>query len=201
MGLPTSCCCGCVTLQNGAKCFSTIRLVTATIVLMLSTEEVLNRRLYKYFKNQKRDASREDIQIFYYGYYGILGVLLLYSVIEMLVSSLQIHGIRKEFHKLLLPNLIWTTFWCMIHGLGFLGLLGIGIFLLVVVHGLELLVGFVIITIFYGSLLVYIISDLLVSLAQYKEMNYCLGLEHIKLKQYVFDDKRRFYVLIQMNID
>jgi len=190
--LPSSCCCGEVKLPTASRFFATFRLVIAIFILLATLEELFRSDFEEQielefdedflleneeFRNAtvRKQFQAEHHRQFLYIYYIFLSATIIISVIEIVLCSLQIHGVRKKIVSFVLPYVIWT---------GILMAVFILIFLLIFSafvrhpHVVSLIV-----TLVMGGFLALSISDFIYAVALYKHMRGVVGLDHVLLNE------------------
>jgi len=190
--LPSSCCCGQVKIPTASRFFATFRLVIAIGIVLFCIEGAIKSDLEEEIELEfsedflaeneefqdpafRREFQTKHHRNFLNAYYTFLSVTIILGVVEVILCSLQIHGVRKKIVRNLLPYLIWTGILMIVFSLIFL-------FVFSIFVRRPVYVGLVV-TLSMGGFLALSISDFIYALANYKQMRAALGDDHVRLNE------------------
>jgi len=215
MCLPKYCwvCCWNSSVDGGAKFFSIFRLIVAVLQLVGTleniitgkTEEAIEFAQFQLAENFKQDSadrfdendqSEADFTKLIQDHIWMITLIvmsmgILYSLIDLIVCSLAIHGMRKAHPKMLLPYIIWTSFILMIP-IALLVLI-VALIIWLTIIGLYIDTGvvavFLIFFIGIGLVFGWVLWDLLIMSSRYKQLKNAFGMDHMMLQEIPNDEK------------
>ncbi|CAL4131749.1 unnamed protein product [Meganyctiphanes norvegica] len=211
MCLPKYCwvCCWNCSLDSGAKFFSIFRLIIAILQILTTLEDLFSNKLIhalkeieviyhdeideilKEYDMDRDDVPKEDLDVSHItNLIWMIAVLLmaigiLYALVEVIVSSLAIHGMRRARPMMLLPYIIWTSFLvflplallvCLVAGVIWLAVIGAPLVP-------EVWVVFIAFFIVFGLMFGWILWDLLIMSSRYKQLKNAVGMDHIMMQE------------------